>query len=349
MAKAIERSSFMKSIWKSKRFLIGFTYLFILVSASFIYSWFFKDNIQKPPQLLYNDNNELLGKAPFPPSLIPPFGSDRFGESVFLQIIEGAKFTILLAVAISFFRILFGTCIGILLSLYVPKFKRFFQACSEVFYYIPTLFIAFILITPVNIVIISNADRLDPNISFAFYQVLVLIFVALPTLSLYISSEVDEFMKQDYILSSQLLGASRFHIIKKHLRVLLLDRLFVLFMEHIVQTLILVIHLALLDIVIGGIQMRELYDGVLKPVSLSNDWAGLIGLNRNEMNLSWWIIFYTLASFFITILFIKLMTIGIQDALKARDSQVVAIQTVPNQKKFVKHQDSFSFANKVNL
>ncbi len=65
----------MKSIWKSKRFLIGFTYLFILISASFIYSWFFKDNISKPPQLLYNDNNELLGKAPFPPSLIPPFGS----------------------------------------------------------------------------------------------------------------------------------------------------------------------------------------------------------------------------------------------------------------------------------
>ncbi|MED0962020.1 ABC transporter permease [Bacillus paramycoides] len=339
----------MKSIWKSKRFLIGFTYLFILVSASFIYSWFFKDNIPKPPQLLYNDNNELLGKAPFPPSLIPPFGSDRFGESVFLQIVEGAKFTILLAVAISFFRILCGTCIGILLCLYAPKFKRFFQACSEVFYYIPTLFIAFILITPVNIVITSNADRLDPNISFAFYQVLVLIFVALPTLSLYISSEVDEFMKRDYILSSQLLGASRFHIIKKHLRVLLLDRLFVLFMEHIVQTLILVIHLALLDIVIGGIQMRELYDGVLKPVSLSNDWAGLIGLNRYEMNLSWWIIFYTLVSFFITILFIKLMTIGTQDALKARDSQAVAIQSVPDHKKFVKNKDSFSFANKLNL
>ncbi|MED0936960.1 ABC transporter permease subunit [Bacillus mobilis] len=339
----------MKSIWKSKRFLIGFTYLFILVSASFIYSWFFKDTIPKTPQLLYNDNNELLGKAPFPPSLIPPFGSDRFGESVFLQIIEGAKFTILLAVAISFFRILFGTCIGILLSLYAPKFKRFFQSCSEVFYYIPTLFIAFILITPVNIVIVSNADRLDPNVSFAFYQVLVLIFVALPTLSLYISSEVDEFMKQDYILSSQLLGASRFHIIKKHLRVLLLDRLFVLFMEHIVQALILVIHLALLDIVIGGIQMRELYDGVLKPVSLSNDWAGLIGLNRYEMNLSWWIIFYTLVSFFITILFIKLMTIGIQDALKARDLQAVAIQTVPDHKKFVKSKDSFSFADKVNL
>ncbi|COT03632.1 Uncharacterised protein [Streptococcus pneumoniae] len=43
------------------------------------------------------------------------------------------------------------------------------------------------------------------------------------------------------------------------------------------------------------------------------------------------------------------MTIGIQDALKARDSQIVAIQNVPDHKKFVKHKDSFSFANKVNL
>ncbi|EEM05728.1 hypothetical protein bmyco0002_18070 [Bacillus pseudomycoides] len=276
---------------------------------------------------------------------MPPFGSDRFGESIFLQILEGAKFTILFAIAISLLRILFGTCIGILLSLYATKFKRFFQACSEVFYYIPTLFIAFILITPINLVITSNADRLSPNISFALYQAIILIFIALPTISLYISSEVDEFMKKDYISSSQLMGASRFHIIKKHLRVLLLDRVFLLFMEHIVQTLILMIHLALLNIVIGGIQMKEMDEGQFKPVSLSNDWAGLIGLNRNEMNLSLWIIFYTLATFFITILFIKLMTLGIQDALKVRNSQIVAVQSVQDQKTFVKNKDSFSFAS----
>ena len=122
----------MKSIWKSKRFLIGFAYLFILISASFIYSWFFKDNIPKPPQLLYNENNELL-ERPLSAIVNSTFWTDRFGESVFLQIVEGAKFTILLAVAISFFRILCGTCIGILLSLFAPKLKRFFQSCSEVF------------------------------------------------------------------------------------------------------------------------------------------------------------------------------------------------------------------------
>ncbi|MBC6975032.1 ABC transporter permease subunit [Bacillus sp. Xin] len=332
----------MKYIWKSKRFLVGFIYLFSLIMASFIYTLFFKDSIPEAPLLLYNDKNELLGKAPFPPSLMPPFGSDRFGESIFLQVLDGAKFTILFAVAISLLRILFGTCLGILLSLYGAKCKRFFQACSEVFYYIPTVFIAFILITPVNIVITSNADRLSPNIPFALYQAIILIFIALPTISLYISSEVDEFMQKDYILSSQLMGASRFHIIKKHLRVLLLDRIFVLFMEHIVQTLILMIHLALLNIVIGGVQLKEMDQGEFKPVSLSNDWAGLIGLNRYEMNLSLWIIFYTLITFFITILFIKLMTTGIQDALKSRNSQTVMIQPVQDQKIYVKNKDSFS-------
>lgn len=94
------------------------------------------------------------------------------------------------------------------------KTQEIFPVMLRSFYYIPTLFIAFILITPVNIVITSNADGVDPNISFTFYQVLVLIFVALPTLSLYISSEVDEFMKQDYILSSQLLGLVVFILLK---------------------------------------------------------------------------------------------------------------------------------------
>ncbi|AWC32517.1 peptide ABC transporter permease [Bacillus cytotoxicus] len=345
MAKTNERRTVMRGIWKSKRFLIGFTYLFLFITASFIYSFFFKDSIPEAPLLLYNDKNELIGKAPFPPSVMPPFGSDRFGEPIFLQILDGAKFTILFAITISLLRILFGTCIGIFLSLYAAKFKRFSQVCSEVFYYIPTLFIAFILIAPVNILITSNADQLNPNISFAFYQAIVLIFIALPTISLYISSEVDEFMQQDYILSSQLMGATRFHIIKKHLRVLLLDRIFVLFMEHIVQTLILMIHLALLNIIIGGIQMKELTEGEFKPVSLSNDWAGLIGLNHYEMNLSLWIIFYTLVTFFITILFIKLMITGIQDARKARDSQTIVTLSVPDQKTYAKDKDAFSFAS----
>lgn len=74
----------MKFIWKLKCFLIGFIYLFIFILVSFIYSWFFKDNILKFFQLFYNDNNELFGKVFFLLLLILFFGFDCFGEFVFL-------------------------------------------------------------------------------------------------------------------------------------------------------------------------------------------------------------------------------------------------------------------------
>lgn len=57
--------------------------------------------------------------------------------------------------------------------------------------------------------------------------------------------------------------------------------------------------------------MCEFYDGVFKFVFLFNDWVGFIGLNCNEMNFLWWIIFYIFVLFFIMILFIKFMIIGI--------------------------------------
>ncbi len=59
---------------------------------------------------------------------MPPFGSDRFGEPIFLQILDGAKFTILFAITISLLRILFGTCIGIFLSLYLCKIQEIFPS-----------------------------------------------------------------------------------------------------------------------------------------------------------------------------------------------------------------------------
>lgn len=315
----------MKSIWKSKRFLIGFIYLTVFIIASIVYSWYFKDNTLKPMRLLYNKEGELIASSPFSPNQMPPLGSDAFGESIFYQILDGAKFTILFAIGISIIRVICSTFLGITLSLYTKKLKNFAQTFTEVFYYVPTVFIAFILIFPALMNVTSSADRLEPNIQLVLYQAAVLIFVAIPTLTLYISAEVDEFMKQEYIISAQIMGASRFHIIRKHLRVLLSERLFLLFMQHIIQTLLLIIHLALLGLLIGGVQEKPVSEGTSKPISLSNDWAGLIGLNYYQINVFSWIVLSTLAAFFLTILIIKMMTNGIQDALAKREQQTAEI------------------------
>jgi ABC-type dipeptide/oligopeptide/nickel transport system permease subunit len=67
------------------------------------------------------------------------------------------------------------------------------------------------------------------------------------------------------------MGGSCWHILKKHIRVMFWDRLLLLFMQHIVQTLILLSHLGLLNLFIGGVQMKEMDLRNLKPVSLSNE------------------------------------------------------------------------------
>lgn len=337
----------MKQIWKSKRFLIGFTYLVVFVTASFIYSLYFKEDTLKPMRLLYDENGTLLAAAPFTPAEMPPLGSDRFGESIFYQILDGAKFTILFAIGISLLRVLFSSVLGILLSLYTKRFKKVLQAFTEVFYYVPTVFIAAILIFPVQVNIFSNQDAfIKPDLSLIFYQAAVLVFVAIPPLTMYISSEVDEFMKQEYILSSKIMGASRFHIICKHIRALLNERLFLLFMQHIAQTLLLTIHLALLDILIGGVQIKETDFGESKAISLSNDWAGLIGLNYYEINNAMWIVASTLFAYFFTILMIKLMTAGIQDALQVRSTNEQAVGEHKEQQMCKQNEhESFAFVN----
>lgn len=337
----------MKAIWKSKRFVLGLTYIVVLVIASFIYGFYFKEDTLKPMRLLYNENGELIAASPFSPKQMPPLGSDRFGESIFFQILDGAKFTVLFAIGISLLRVLLGTIFGVLLSLYVTRLKSFVKTCTEVFYYLPTVFIAYLLMQPMNKMFFSNLDnKLEVNFSLLFYQAIVLVLVVLPTITTYVSSEIDEFMKQEYILSSQIMGANRIHIVRTHLRVVLKDRLFLLFMQNIIQTLLLVTHLALVSQFIGGVQKKSADLGTEKFISLSNDWAGLVGLNYFELNVSIWIVFSTLAALFLTILILKLMTTGIQDALAKQDYSIKKIERQKETSQYRKDKHSFTFANK---
>ncbi|CAG9614253.1 hypothetical protein BACCIP111899_03480 [Bacillus rhizoplanae] len=337
----------MKAIWKSKRFLIGLTYIVILVIASFIYGFYFKEDTLKPMRLLYDENGDLIAASPFSPKQMPPLGSDRFGESISFQILDGAKFTILFAIGISLLRVLLGTIFGVLLSLYVTRLKNFVKTCTEVFYYLATVFVAYILMQPMNKMVFSNLDsKLEVNLPLVSYQAIVLVLVVLPTVTIYISSEIDEFMKQEYILSSQIMGASRLHIVRTHLRVLLKDRLFLLFMQHIVQTLLLVTHLALVSQFIGGVQRKSADLGEDKFISLSNDWAGLIGLNYFELNVSMWIVFSTLVALFLTILILKFMTTGIQDALARQEYSIKKIERKKETSPYIQDKHSFTFANK---
>ncbi|MCP8968917.1 ABC transporter permease subunit [Ectobacillus ponti] len=309
----------MKYIWKSKRFMIGLLYLIAVMSASFIYTYGFQADIPKPPKYIYGDKGQIIGTHPASPLLYPPMGTGRFGDQIFLQVLEGAKFTISLAIGIALIRLFSGVICGVMLSLYTKKLKPFFRYFGEMFHYIPTIFTAFILIAPVMYAIHDNRENVSPNIPLLLYEAAVAVFVVWPSLSLYVSDEIDTFMKKEYMVSARLLGASRRHLIRRHLSVLFQERLLLLFIQHAVQTLILFTHMGLLQLFIGGVQYKELYENDYRPVSLSNEWSGLIGLNYFEANLKPWVVLGPLFAFALTIFFLNLMAAGLKAAMEKRE------------------------------
>lgn len=337
----------MRNIWRSKRFLIGFSYIVLLLISSFVYTWFFKDKMPELKTLLYNAQGELIARSPFSPTQIPPFGTDRFNVPLLNKVIEGAKFTILIALLVGLVRIIFSTILGIILSLYTKRLKGTLKAFNQVFHYIPTIFVAAILIGPVYFAITTNKTGVNLDMSLLIYQVIVITLVVVPSLSVYISDEIDVLMKKEFMMSAKLMGASRWHLISKHIRLQFKDRLVLLFMQHVVQTLILLIHLGLLNLCIGGVQMKEIDAGDVRAVSLSNEWSGLIGIHYFEANLAApWVILVPLGAFTVTIFFINLMASGMKDALDARPT--VRVQAKRKEEKntlSVKEQKAFTFAN----
>jgi peptide/nickel transport system permease protein len=341
----------MRNIWKSKRSWIGCIYIIALIAASFIYSWYIKDTLPKPEKILYDSKGHAIAAAPLSPLEYPPLGTDRLGEPLIYKILEGAKYTIGLALLIGILRIVTGSVFGIVMGLYTKKFIKLLKGFNQAFYYIPTIFLAFVLIVPVFYNVNENDEPVNPQLSLMLFQAAVIILLAVPSIVVFIGDEVDEFLQKEYVTSSVIMGATKWHLLKKHIWPFLKDKLLVLFMQQVVQTLILFTHLGLLGLFFGGSQTIDIDDGVQKEVSLSNEWSGLIGIDFHEVNLAPWVVLVPLAAFAATIFFLNLMTEGIKEALQARPTVNLsesANEPASLKESAVQEENMFAFAHKNN-
>lgn len=337
----------IRKIMASKRVRFGVIFLGILLLSSILYDPLLKEILPTQKRLLFNQERELMASAPFTPIQMPPFGSDRLGVPIFNKILEGAKYTIGLAVFVSFFRVFFGAVIGLFISLYMKRLKGFIRGLSQAFDYIPTIFLAFILIKPLYVSVTGEDTSVAIQWALITYQLFVAIGIGVPTVSVFIASEIDEYKKNEHVMSSIIMGATKLHLIRTHIWLYLKDKLLILFMQNIVQSLILFTHLGILHVFIGGQRLVPIDDNTLKNISLSNEWSGLIGINNYELMVSPWIILSPLIAFFITIYTIKVMTEGIQDVFNTRivQSPIKKQKLVKRKLTLEKHLFTFNVSN----
>lgn len=311
-----EGSGMNVRIWKQPQFIVGLFILMTLLIVSFGYPYFF--DLPKETKYLY-ENGNLVDVAPFSPTQVPPFGTDIFGRNLLALIINGAKYTLLIAFGIAIARVILGTVFAIFYHHYHDKLRPIFEDIIESTLFIPPAILGYLFLAPLAV---KYSQEGSDFVEMVATQSLVLILMGVPPLVSVLSKDMAKITDKEHIVSTLSLGAKYRYVYFKHVLPEMASRFWLLIAQQIIQVLILLSHLGVLYIFIGG--AATIIDGDLLSahevfVSLTGEWAGLIGSNYEAIYHTPHIVLIPLGCFFIAIFSMNLVINGIQNNLKWND------------------------------
>ncbi|WP_034763893.1 ABC transporter permease [Rossellomorea vietnamensis] len=294
-----------KSVWKNPFFLIGFTFIFVMIASSFLYSFIWGNEVRR----LYFISVEgvVVESSPISPKWLFPFGTDAQGLDMLGKIIIGAKYTILTAFVIAFLRVFLSVPLGLILGTFLMKYKKYINGWIDSFHYIPLTILAYFLLEPV---LWEPFEGFSTSIVERFViEILILTFLIVPILSALLGNEVSLVYKQEFILSAKTLGAGKWRIIFKHILPSMKEKLIILLGQQFMQTLVIFIHLGLLTLFLGGtdVDYQMVHD---PPRSITYEWSGLIGDSFRYLQGSPWIPLTPILFFSATMLSVSFMIEG---------------------------------------
>lgn len=301
----------LRSAWDQPYFVFGFCIIFTLLALSLIHNYVFDNEIPKHQVIYAKDGFNAIGKAPFEPSSRFWFGTDQFGNNLLYQIISGAKYTLGLAFLISFIRLFASFAGGYLFYSMNDKLKSWVKGIVDATHYVPVALLCYFIMFPVVI-----ADQLSFWDKGVFY-ILVLTIVAVPAISVMIGSEMELISKREFVTSAKVLGGSQFHVFRKHILPHLLPKLSFIYIQQIMYVLILFAHLGLLQMFFGGtiFEPYAMYEEPL-PLSVSNEWSGLVGINYRQLLLRPYLIIIPVLFFAISIVAMNFMLEGLRRGIE---------------------------------
>lgn len=323
-----------KRLLKKKLFLAGFSFIAGCFFVSLFYFIFFDDHIPMA-SLLYGENGKPL-PAPYSGSVVPPFGTDEFGRNIAVVLLVGAKYTIGAALLITVLRVVPAIFIGLFLQFFLKGFKRPLKSIADAITYFPITLLAFLMLnwaTREGVLMQEDIPSFGMQV-LLYLSVLSLIFI--PLNSVLIANEVELIFRKDFIECSRTLGAGTWRLITHHIRPFLIPQLFVILIRDFIQTLILMAHLGILGIFIGGTVFMENLFGRSTAASRSGEWAGALGM--------WWDYLWTSYPWiaFIPIIFLTLLILAAKAML---DSLV----TVLSSEEEVRQDESRKFVEQPRL
>lgn len=305
---------------RNYKFWIGSSIIICLILSSFIFSIFFDSHVRQV-QILYDDSGKLIGVAPFEPSLMFPLGTDRFGYDTSMKVLQGAKFTLISVILIGMLRVLFSFIVAIPLTFYMPeKLRKGLDQLLSSFYFIPLTIIAVFILTPI-LQEQLKVPEMEEYFIYSFFErmgleIIILTLLVVPLLGSMVSNMMASIMREDFIESANVLGASKWRIFRKHVLPHLLPKLVIVWCQQCVQVLIIFVHLGYFKLFFGGTDMDFTPMMADPPKTLSNEWSGLVGDYYNMIYANPSIALGPIIMFGVAIYAFQLMSEGFQQHLQ---------------------------------
>lgn len=174
---------------------------------------------------------------------------------------------------------------------------------------VPMVMISYFMLNEV-LTFDSGAEVVPLYLRVAF-QIIVLVFLAVPTVMLFVAQEVKRIKKEEFMLAATVLGGSKWHRLKRHIWPHMLPSFLLLVAQQFVSVLLLLLHLGLLKLFFGGTILFG-----LDADSVTKEWTGLIGQNFRHLTTHTWIVLIPIAFYSMTILSGNLISNSMQDAIK---------------------------------
>ncbi|MCJ1908124.1 ABC transporter permease [Planococcus ruber] len=302
-------------MWKQPYFAIGFSLMALLLFGSFAFEWIF-GNV--PKQIFFiEENGRAVEGPPISPKWEFPLGTDQYGYDLFGKIMLGGKYTIIAALAVAAIRMLIAVPFGYLLGTYLQKHRAWIGGLADSLHYIPlTLFAAYVLYPVLWMPPEGFANGVWERIAI---QVVLMSLLTMPVVAVLVGNEAALLYRKEYVLASRVLGAGRFRIIRKHLYPQMREKLAVLYGQQVMETFIVMAHLSLLNLFLGGTKVS--YDPLFgdPPMSISYEWAGLFGSTFRYLQGAPWLPLYPVFFIALAILSVSFMMEGY---LRSKNPQV---------------------------